>query len=111
MRSGNFLAASIHRRKAGYDAVREAKNLSAWQVVGYLEAFIDGTDGDWDWDNFTTIPIADPRLDNIRDRVAALDVPLSNRDIPALTALLAEAKKIAAEDHVKSSSYPSSSRP
>jgi len=74
------------------------RSLSAQQVVEYLGGFIDGTDDDGDWDNFTTRPIADTRLDDIRDRVAALDVPLSDADMPALSALLAEAKAIAAEE-------------
>lgn len=73
------------------------RSLSAEQVVDYLNGFTDGTDGDWDWDNFTTQPIADPRLDDIRVRVAALDVPLSDADVAPLKALLAEAEAIAAE--------------
>lgn len=75
-------------------------NLSPEQVVDYLKGFLEGTDGPWDWDDFTTIPIADPRLDDIRDRVAALDVPLSDADIGLLKALLAEAEAIVAADQV-----------
>lgn len=78
------------------------RNLSAGQVVDYLKGFIDGTDRDWDWDNFTTCPIADPRLDDIRDRVTAFDVPLSDADVAPLKALLAEAEAIAAEDCTES---------
>ncbi|MEQ6334715.1 hypothetical protein [Sphingobium sp. MK2] len=74
------------------------RNLSPEQVVDYLKGFLDGTDGPWDWDNFTTRPVADPQLDDIRDRVAALDVPLSDADIGPLEALLAEAEAIAAAD-------------
>jgi hypothetical protein len=40
------------------------------EVVGYLRAFIEGTGGDWDWDDFVSIPIADPRLDSIRERAS-----------------------------------------
>ena len=35
------------------------------EVVGYLRDFIEGTGGDWDWDDFVSIQIADPRLDSI----------------------------------------------
>ena len=69
-----------------------------------MKRFIDGTDGDWDWDwdNFTTIPIADARLDDIRERLAALDVPLSEADVGPLKELLAEAEAIAATDRAVS---------
>lgn len=74
------------------------RNLSPEEVVGYLKRFISGTDAPWDWDNFTTRPLADARLDDIRERVAALDVPLSDADLGPLNALLAEAEAIAAAD-------------
>ena len=87
------------------------KTLSAEQVVDYLKGFIDGTDGDGDWDNFTTQPIADPRLDDIRDRVAAVDIPLIDSDLILLKALLAEAGAIAAENLAEADQSTSSSRP
>ena len=40
------------------------------EVVGYLRDFIEGTGGDWDWDDFVSIQIADPRLDSIRERAS-----------------------------------------
>lgn len=80
------------------------RNLSAEQVVDYLKGFINGTDRDWDWDNFTTRPIANPRLDDIRERVSALDVPLSEADVDPLKALLAEAEAIADADRNGASS-------
>jgi hypothetical protein len=78
------------------------RTLSPEEVIGYLHGFLEGTDGPWDWDNFTTMPIADTRLDDIRERVAALDVPLSEADIGPLKALLAEAEAIAAADRAAS---------
>jgi hypothetical protein len=69
------------------------------EVLQYLHSFLDGIDGAWDWDNFTTQPISDPRLDDIRDRLAALDVPLSEADLPAIMILIAETEVIAAEKY------------
>lgn len=46
---------------------------SASEVATYLRDFIDGTGGDWDWDDFTSIPIADPALEAIRRRAIEID--------------------------------------
>ncbi|NML10532.1 hypothetical protein HHL08_10275 [Sphingobium sp. AR-3-1] len=43
------------------------RTLSPEEVIGYLRGFLEGTDGPWDWDNFTTQPVANPRLDDIRE--------------------------------------------
>lgn len=67
------------------------------EVLQYLRGILDGSDGPWDWDDFTTQPIADPRLDDIRNRLAALDVPLSEADRPAIMMLIAETEVIATE--------------
>jgi hypothetical protein len=49
--------------------------LSASEVVTYLRDHIDGTGSDWDWDDFTSVPIADPRLDEIRRKASAVTAP------------------------------------
>jgi hypothetical protein len=38
------------------------------EVADMIEKHIDGTEGSWDWDEFTSVPIADDRLDAIRIR-------------------------------------------
>ena len=40
--------------------------LSADEVADYIRAHLDGTGGDWDWDDFTSVKIADPVLEAIR---------------------------------------------
>ncbi|MDP4540056.1 hypothetical protein Q9K01_10500 [Qipengyuania sp. DY56-A-20] len=45
-------------------------NRTPEEVVGYLREFIDGTGGEWDWDDFVSIRIADPHLDSIRERAS-----------------------------------------
>jgi len=44
------------------------------EVIGFIEDFIEGTGGEWDWDEFTSCRITDPRLDEIR-RAADLSGP------------------------------------
>ncbi len=41
-------------------------------VAEIIEQFLDGTGGPWDWDDFTSIRIADPELDAIRVRCVEL---------------------------------------
>lgn len=76
-------------------------NRTPEEVVGYLRDFLEGTGGQWDWDDFASIPIADPRLEDIRQRVSALDLPMSDADVGPLTELIAEAEAIAAEADVE----------
>ena len=47
-------------------------NLSKTDVINFIKAFLDGTGGSWDWDDFISIPIEDKELDRIRDRCAGL---------------------------------------
>ena len=72
---------------------------SADEVLRYLRDFLDGTGGPWDWDDFISIPIADPRLEDLRERAAALDLPMTDADTAPLKALVAEAEALAAETH------------
>ena len=62
-------------------------------VVGFLRDFLEGTGGDWDWDEFESVPIADPDLESVRRR--ALRAAPPNPDLNQLRALLAEAEAIA----------------
>ncbi len=52
------------------------------EVAQYIENFIDGRGGEWDWDDFTSVAIKDPYLDRIRRQ--CLD---AERNIAALRAL------------------------
>lgn len=42
------------------------------EVAEIIEQFLDGTGGPWDWDDFTSIRIADPELEAIRVRCVEL---------------------------------------
>lgn len=65
------------------------------EVARSLQDFLNGTGGPWDWDDFISIPIADPRLEDLRCRAASLDLPMADDDSAPLRALIAEAEIIA----------------
>jgi hypothetical protein len=49
-----------------------AQNLTSSEVRQILLSFLDGSGGPWDWDDFTSLRIADSALDRIRERCAGL---------------------------------------
>ena len=67
------------------------------EVARYLRDFIDGSGGEWDFDDFTSIPIADARLDSIRERASRFNGPMSDEGMAELRALLREAEALPAE--------------
>jgi hypothetical protein len=36
------------------------------EVAGFLRDFLDNSGGEWDWDEFESVPITDPELEHIR---------------------------------------------
>lgn len=68
---------------------------SADEVARYLRAFIEGTGGEWDWDDFISIPIANSKLEAIRRRAIEIDLPIQGEGLEILKALLAEAETLA----------------
>jgi len=71
------------------------EKMSASEVATYLRNFVEGGGGDWDWDDFTSVPIANPQLDDIRRRAAAVDLPVTDQGLTILRELLAEADNLA----------------
>jgi hypothetical protein len=64
--------------------------LTASQVVKYLRDFIDETGGEWDWDDFTSIPIGnDARLEEIRSEADMISLPVNEAGLAKLHELLA----------------------
>lgn len=61
--------------------LNNSADLTREGVLGYLEDFIDGRGGDWDWDDFTSIPIRDPSLDRVREEAASVELPLPRTDV------------------------------
>jgi hypothetical protein len=48
--------------------------MNAFEVANIIERFIEGTGSDWEWDDFISVPIKDPKLEKIRIRCLELDM-------------------------------------
>ncbi len=68
---------------------------TASEVATYLRHFVNGGGGEWDWDDFTSSPIANSKLEAIRQRAAAVDLPATEEGSNVLRELLAEADDLA----------------
>lgn len=51
---------------------KKAVDRTPEEVVGFLQDFLDGTGGNWDWDDFTCVPISDPSLEAVRQQASRL---------------------------------------
>jgi hypothetical protein len=71
------------------------RDRTAAEVARYIREFIDGTGGDWDWDDFESVPIRDPHLDRIRREAARAGPP--DPDLDRLRDLLRQAEARAAK--------------
>jgi hypothetical protein len=71
-----------------------AEKRSADEVADYLRNFVNGQGGEWDWDDFTSVPIADAQLESVRLRAEAVDVPLTEQGATILRELLAEVERL-----------------
>ena len=69
---------------------KKTEDRTAAEVAGYLRDFIAGTGGDWDWDDFESVPITDPELDRIRVEAAMAGPP--GPDMAKLADLLLQAE-------------------
>ena len=67
-------------------------DLTPKDVESYLQNFLDGRGGAWDWDDFTSIPIRDPTLDAIREQASYVDLPLDDIGRATLEQLLEETR-------------------
>jgi len=70
------------------------QKVSAIQVALYLQEFIEGFGADWDWDDFTSVPIADPQLESIRARASQVNLPVDDAGLATLGALLSEVENL-----------------
>ena len=69
---------------------KKTKDRSAAEVARYLRDLIAGTGGDWDWDDFESVPITDSVLDRIRLEAAKAGPP--GPDMVRLAELLLQAE-------------------
>ena len=79
-------------RAFGWDRTKEGPE----RIIEYLDRFIEGTEYEWDWDDFCSIPFADPELDDLRDRACRFEPPteMTDEDREELQSLLREAHSI-----------------
>jgi len=50
------------------------RKVTPEQFADELERHLLGTDGEWGWDDTTSIAIADERLDNLRGKLTKFDL-------------------------------------
>ncbi|MBY0520472.1 MAG: hypothetical protein K2P79_08615 [Sphingomonas sp.] len=50
--------------------LKTTANLRPLDVERYLTDFLDGSGGEWDWDDFTSIPISDPTVSGEKRRLS-----------------------------------------
>jgi len=74
--------------------LKTSANLTAQDVEAYLQDFLDGRGGEWDWDDFTSIPITDPELEDIRRGALDVDLPLDDQGRTQLQSLLDRVRQL-----------------
>jgi hypothetical protein len=74
---------------------RPARSSPA-EVAACLRDFLNDSsdDRDWAWDDFTSVPLADARLESIRRRGCKIALPLTEEGRRAVELLLAEAESL-----------------
>ena len=75
--------------------LKNSADLTPEDVASYLEDFIEGRSGDWDWDDFTSIPITEPSLEAIRQEAELVPLPVDEAGEAKLRDLLARARSLA----------------
>lgn len=53
---------------AGLWPGKKTVDRSADEVAGFLRDFLNNSGGQWDWDEFESVPITDPELEHIRQQ-------------------------------------------
>jgi hypothetical protein len=67
--------------------LKRTRDRTSAEVAGYLDDFIRGTGGQWDWDDFTSIPITDSKLENIRNEAELVQLPVTPEGLEKLREL------------------------
>ncbi len=71
---------------------KKTRDRTTAEVVEYLRNLVSGLGGEWDWDDFESIPITDPELDRIRKEAVKAGPP--NPDLATLAVLLQSAESL-----------------
>jgi hypothetical protein len=60
-----------------------------------IRAFLNGSGGDWDWDDFTSCSLRNVEVDHLRRRAAYVELPVDDDGREELIALAGEADLLA----------------
>ncbi len=71
------------------------KQRTAEEVAGFIRDFIEGTGGAWDWDDFISVSIKDPRLEAIRSEASFVELPVTESGLEELKRLMRKAEALA----------------
>lgn len=71
-----------------FPSSKKPRKRTPQEVARILRGFIAGTGGEWDWDDFTSVPIADAALEAIRLEAEAVPLPVDDEGLAKLRALL-----------------------
>jgi hypothetical protein len=75
-------------------ALPSKRHVTAEQFADELERHLLGTEGPWDWDDTTSVRIADPRLEAVRMRLGEnLDSLSRDEDKDELRAIIADLRR------------------
>ena len=64
------------------------------EVAGFIRDFLDGTGGEWDWDDFTSVPIKNAEQEAIRTEADGVPLPLTATGREKLQMLLTRAEAL-----------------
>jgi hypothetical protein len=74
--------------------LKKTQDRTAVEVAGFLRDFAEHTGGEWDWDDFTSVPITDPRLEAIRTEADSIPLPITPEGMQRLQDLIRRAEEI-----------------
>jgi hypothetical protein len=74
--------------------LKKTRDMSAIEVATVLRRFIEKTGGEWDWDDFTSVPVTDPALEAIRAEANRIRLPVNEDGTAKLRELYERALKL-----------------
>jgi hypothetical protein len=73
----------------------KAREDEAEYAARTIRNFLDGTCGDYDWDDFNYSSFGDAKVDAVRQRAFAVELPVDEKGRAVLEALADEAERLA----------------
>ena len=69
------------------------RKVTSEQFADELESYLLGTEGEWDWDDTTSVAIADERLERIRRELEKFDSLTQEKNKDELKAIIADLRR------------------